>query len=84
MASKSTHLPPGISNSSLFRPDEGSEDRLMNHYWADYDHLETLGLEMEAGRYYSQDYPSDSIAIVINLLCIPSAQSSGSSTAFDC
>ena len=64
--SKSTHLPPGIDNSSLFRADEGSEDYLMNHYWADYDQLEALNLEMAEGRYYSEDFPSDSLAIVIN------------------
>ena len=70
MASKSTHLPPGVNNSSLFRPDGDSEDRLIIYYWADYDHLATLGLEMEAGRYYSEDHPSDSMAIVINQVAL--------------
>jgi putative ABC transport system permease protein len=65
-ASKSTHLPPGVSNSSLFRPDDGTDDQLLYHYWVDYDHMNALDLKMKAGRFFSEDFPSDSMAIIIN------------------
>lgn len=38
----------------------------MNIYHVDYDYLQTLGMEMKEGRYFSLDHRSDSSAAVIN------------------
>ncbi|MCK0109991.1 ABC transporter permease [Flavobacteriaceae bacterium S0825] len=36
-------------------------------YWnIDYDYLETIGMEMEAGRNFSRDFGSDSTGIILN------------------
>jgi putative ABC transport system permease protein len=38
----------------------------MNIYHVDYDYLNTLGMQIKQGRYFSKDYGSDSDAVVIN------------------
>ena len=38
----------------------------MAMYYADHDHQKALGFEMAEGRYFSEDFPTDSSAIVIN------------------
>ncbi|MGC4035865.1 MAG: ABC transporter permease [Chitinophagaceae bacterium] len=38
----------------------------INIYHVDYDYLNTLGLQMKQGRYFSRDFGSDSSAVVIN------------------
>lgn len=35
-------------------------------YYVDYDFLQTLGLSIDKGRFFSSDFSSDSIAVVIN------------------
>ena len=35
-------------------------------YYADFDHQNTLGFQMKEGRFFSRDFPSDSLAVVIN------------------
>lgn len=62
----STHLPPNVTNSSIFRPDGEGKDHLLNYYWTDQNHLNTLNIQMLQGRFYSKDYPSDSNALIIN------------------
>ncbi len=65
--SSSTLLPPHIDNNSVFRPlGENQQDQLLFFYHADYDHLETLGYELKSGRFFSEDFPSDSSAIILN------------------
>lgn len=64
--SSSNMLPPAIYNNSVFRPVGEPEDQLINYYTADFDHLETMEYEMAAGRFFSEDFPSDSNAVVIN------------------
>ncbi len=65
--SSSSLLPPQIDNNSVFRPlGKNQQDQLLFFYHADYDHLETLGFELKAGRFFSKDFPSDSTAILLN------------------
>jgi len=43
-----------------------SETYVFHEYRVDHDYMETLGIEMKAGRSFSKDFPSDSLAVVIN------------------
>lgn len=38
----------------------------MNIYHVDYDYLNTLGMQVKQGRYFSKELPTDSTAVVIN------------------
>ena len=57
---------PGVNNTTVFKTAETEVDHIMGTYYADWDHLETMGFELVAGRYFSRDFPSDSNAVVIN------------------
>jgi putative ABC transport system permease protein len=57
---------PGVNNTTVFRIAGTDQDRILGNYYADYDHLTTLRIELAAGRYFSKDFPSDSTACVIN------------------
>jgi putative ABC transport system permease protein len=45
---------------------EPSREFLIHADTGDYDYLETLGLEMVAGRYYSREFPTDPDNFVLN------------------
>ncbi|MFC2125650.1 ABC transporter permease [Bacteroidota bacterium] len=65
--SVSSHVPPDVNYSDLYKPVNGSEKEVgMTYYFADPDHLKTLGFKMVQGRFFSYDFPSDSSAVVIN------------------
>jgi putative ABC transport system permease protein len=58
----SSRVPPGRLSSSLTtRPEGVPEDQRqgMQTVWTDFDFIETLGLEMAAGRSFSRDFPTD-------------------------
>ncbi|MEZ5041879.1 MAG: ABC transporter permease [Saprospiraceae bacterium] len=57
---------PLVNNSFLMRSAKSEEEHQVTSYYADYDLKEVLKLEMKEGRYFSQDFPSDSTAVVIN------------------
>lgn len=57
---------PGVNNTTVFREAGNEQDRMMGLYYADYDHLNTLKIELAVGRFFSKDFPSDSTACVIN------------------
>ena len=66
-ASFSNNVPGDIYlSSTAFRKGEKAPEASMEIVWADDDYLSTLGVEMEKGRFFQQDIPSDSNAIVIN------------------
>jgi putative ABC transport system permease protein len=65
-ASYSNRLPPNLDWFSTFKVVGKEENFLMSFYQVDYDHLKTLGLEMVEGRYFSPDFPSDSMAVIVN------------------
>lgn len=64
--SYTTSLFPGVNNNTVFRHGRKENDHIMGTYAADYDHLDVLGFKMAEGRYFSEDFPSDSTAAVIN------------------
>ncbi|MEQ8629195.1 ABC transporter permease [Ekhidna sp.] len=43
-----------------------SETYIFHEYRVDHDYMETLGIEIKAGRSFSKDFPSDSSAVVLN------------------
>ncbi len=65
-ASYTNNVFPGVNNTTVFRTSGTDQDRIMGAYFADYDHLNVLKIELKEGRYFSKDFPSDSTACVIN------------------
>lgn len=65
-ASFSNNIFPGVSSNSVFRADGTAEDKILGCYWADHDHQKVMKFELVAGRYYSKDFPTDSLACIIN------------------
>jgi len=57
---------PGVNNTTLFKAAGNEQDHLMGLYYADYEHQDVMRFEMKEGRYFSRDFPSDSMAIIIN------------------
>jgi putative ABC transport system permease protein len=64
--SMSNDLPPNIGNTTVMRGMNSEQDHLISQYYADDRHLATMKYELTAGRWFSLDYPSDTMAIVIN------------------
>ncbi len=61
-----SQLPPEISSTGFIKA-EGSDQLVSTFFFAsDYDFMKTMGGEMVEGRYFSQDFLSDSSAVVIN------------------
>jgi putative ABC transport system permease protein len=65
-ASYSNRLPPNIYREYVFRPVNTEKDFLLNVYEVDHDHLKTMRYAMTKGRYFSRDYPGDSLALILN------------------
>ena len=65
-ASYTNNVFPGVSNTTVFRTAGTDQDRILGTYYADYDHLNVLKIELKEGRYFSKDFPSDSTACLIN------------------
>jgi putative ABC transport system permease protein len=57
---------PGVNNTTVFRSAGSEQDHIMGVYYADYDHVDVLRLELKEGRYFSKDFASDSTAILLN------------------
>jgi len=65
-ASYCSRLPPNVDWGSTFKGATGDETYSMAVYIMDYDHVKTLGLSMVSGRFFSDDFPSDTTAVVVN------------------
>lgn len=65
-ASYTSFTIPGTQNVTVFQRPETDLDYIMALYQADHDHHKALGFEMAEGRFFSEDFPTDSAAIVIN------------------
>jgi len=62
-----SYVPPHVYSNSVFFPDGIKDDGILFfQIYSDHDYLKTLGLEMFSGRFFSEDFPSDSSAVVIN------------------
>ena len=57
---------PGVNNTTVFKAAGSEQDHIMGQYFADYEHIDVMKLEMKEGRYFSRDFPSDSTAIILN------------------
>ncbi len=57
---------PGVNNTTVFKAAETEQDHIMGLYYADYDHQAVMKFELKEGRYFSKDFPSDSMAIILN------------------
>lgn len=66
----SNNVFPGINNTTAFTDAVTEVEYLMGSYFADYEHAETLNLEIVEGRFFSRDFPSDSQAVVINQMAV--------------
>ncbi len=65
--SASTALPGRNNNSSGYILQGREEETfLMQTTWADYDFLETFGMQMGSGRFFDPDLPTDREAIIVN------------------
>ena len=66
-ASYATRLPSDSYSSNAQKAEgENEQDHRVNVVHVDYNYVQTLGLSIKQGRFYSEDFPSDSTAIVIN------------------
>lgn len=65
-ASYSNRLPPNVNWQYVFRPENTRKDFLLNVYEVDHEHLHTMGYEMVKGRFFSREYPEDSLAVILN------------------
>lgn len=57
---------PGTYMSTVMRAAGSEREQVVNSYYTDFDSQDVLKFEMEDGRYFSKDFPSDSSAVVIN------------------
>ncbi len=66
-ASIANFVPPHVYNNSVCFPNGNQEEGILMHMiYADNDYLKTLGVNMASGRYFSEEFPSDSTAVIIN------------------
>jgi len=61
-------VPGSCSDGSMFNKDNNTPDELYHFYrlCGDYDYLETMGIELAEGRYFSPTIQSDKSAVIIN------------------
>jgi putative ABC transport system permease protein len=57
---------PGVNNTTVFKEAGSEQDHIMGVYYADYDHQDVMKFELTEGRFFSKDFPTDSLAIVVN------------------
>jgi putative ABC transport system permease protein len=65
-ASYSNSLIPGVNNTTVYRKPGVDEDHLVGEYYSDYEHMIAMGFKLAEGRYFSKDFPSDSMGLVVN------------------
>ena len=57
---------PEVHKAVVLRPMGTTRDIAFQLYYADYDHLDVLKIDLVQGRYFSREFPSDSMAFVLN------------------
>jgi putative ABC transport system permease protein len=66
-ASYATRLPSDTYGSNAQKAEgDNEQDHRVNLAYVDYNYDKTLGLSLKHGRFFSEDFPSDSAAIIIN------------------
>lgn len=64
--SYTNHAFPGVNTTTIFRSASSDQDHIMGMYYADYDHMDVMKIELTSGRYFSREVPSDSTAVLLN------------------
>ena len=65
--SSSSSLPPNIDNNTVFRTmGKNQKEQILYWYYADHDHLAAMDINLSDGRFFSEDFPADSSAIILN------------------
>ena len=66
--SSASSVPGYEANLSVIQPEGFQEDQNVSvqTIWADFDYIETLGIEVKSGRSFSRDRPTDANSILIN------------------
>lgn len=61
-------IPGGGFGNTVYQTEEGgsNENHLFWLWFADYDLLDTYKLEMAEGRFFSEEFPSDSQGVILN------------------
>ena len=57
---------PGVNNTTIFKSAGSDQDHIMGVYYADQDHMDVIKFEMKDGRYFSEDFATDTTAIILN------------------
>jgi putative ABC transport system permease protein len=67
-STNSTMVPGYPNNNNAFQIEGKPTEQtyLMQVNWTDYDFLKTYGITMKEGRYFSPDFSSDTLSMVIN------------------
>jgi putative ABC transport system permease protein len=67
-ASLSSAVPGGLIGDNAYLPEGAATDEThaINNIMADWNFLETYGLELVEGRWFQEDIPTDSFTIVLN------------------
>jgi putative ABC transport system permease protein len=67
-STNSTAIPGHPNNFNGFLMEGKTHDQtyMMQENWTDYDYLTTYGIPVKDGRYFSRDFSSDTLAMVIN------------------
>lgn len=65
-ASYANRLPPNVDWQAVFTHVDSDKEYLLGVYEMDYDHQETMRYEMVHGRFFSEQNPIDSNAVILN------------------
>lgn len=67
-SSSSNDVPGQTFSQSLLKLENSPSNKqsLLAVMFTDYDFIKTLGIKLQSGRFFSMDYPSDSLSVVIN------------------
>ncbi|CAN5322300.1 ABC transporter permease [soil metagenome] len=57
---------PGVNNTTILKTAASEQDHIMGVYYADYEHQDVMKFELKDGRYFSRDFPSDSMSVLLN------------------
>ncbi|WKN41045.1 ABC transporter permease [Tunicatimonas pelagia] len=57
---------PQTYQMTMFWQRGSDQEYLMNWYTSDYDHLETMGIELLEGRNFSREYGTDTAGVLLN------------------
>jgi putative ABC transport system permease protein len=61
------YVPPHVYSNSVYFPNGLQEEGVLFYQiYTDHDYLKTIGLKLHSGRFFSEEFPSDSSAVVIN------------------